>query len=319
MHSLYTIPTDALLKFRMVRPKSYFAQVGTVYTYKDTYIHVYIHSTHTHTYIHTYTHTCIYTYIHIYLLTTCRRVLLEKLTGFQLVKKSPNFMEPEGSLPHLQVPATCPYLEQDESNPCPHIPLPEDPSQCYPPIYAWILQVVSFPQVSPHLLSSPTSRVTCPTHLILLDFITRTIFGEECRSLGPSLHTLLSTHTANYICIQTAVRLKYSFRHTGTWSAAAGPSRHLCPRPDVLCRPLSIISLPPPPPKKKIRRSFQKCYFIWFLLLNCFSVKLRTASVCTGSLRHNHKYTLRSVSTYIHTFISSFGAKREVSSPQNKR
>ena len=30
----------------------------------------------------------------------------------------------------------------------PHIPLPEDPSY-YPPIYAWVFQVVSFPQVSP--------------------------------------------------------------------------------------------------------------------------------------------------------------------------
>jgi len=30
-------------------------------------------------------------------------------------------------------------------------------------------------------------RATCPTHLILLDFITRTILGEECRSLSYSL------------------------------------------------------------------------------------------------------------------------------------
>jgi hypothetical protein len=28
-----------------------------------------------------------------------------------------------------------------------------------------------------------TIRATCPTHLILLDFITRTILGEEYRSL----------------------------------------------------------------------------------------------------------------------------------------
>jgi len=37
-------------------------------------------------------------------------------------------MEPEGSLPHSQVPATYPYPEPDLSSPCPHIPLPEDPS-----------------------------------------------------------------------------------------------------------------------------------------------------------------------------------------------
>ena len=41
---------------------------------------------------------------------------------------SPHFMEPEGSLPHSQVPATCPYAEPARSSPYPHIPLPEDPS-----------------------------------------------------------------------------------------------------------------------------------------------------------------------------------------------
>ena len=39
-------------------------------------------------------------------------------------------------------------------------------------------------------LSSPI-RATCPAHLILLDFITRTILGEEYRSLSPSLCSLL--------------------------------------------------------------------------------------------------------------------------------
>ena len=36
-------------------------------------------------------------------------------------------MEPEGLLPHSQVPATCPYPEPARSSPYPHIPLPEDP------------------------------------------------------------------------------------------------------------------------------------------------------------------------------------------------
>jgi hypothetical protein len=30
-------------------------------------------------------------------------------------------MEPEGSLPHSQEPATCPYPEPYQSSPCPHI------------------------------------------------------------------------------------------------------------------------------------------------------------------------------------------------------
>jgi hypothetical protein len=40
-------------------------------------------------------------YLLTYLLTPWSRVLLDKLTGLQLVKKFPAFMEPEGSLPHL--------------------------------------------------------------------------------------------------------------------------------------------------------------------------------------------------------------------------
>ena len=39
-------------------------------------------------------------------------------------------------------------------------------------------------------LSSPI-RVTCPAHLILLDFITRTILGEEYKSFSSSLCNLL--------------------------------------------------------------------------------------------------------------------------------
>ena len=37
-------------------------------------------------------------------------------------------MEPEGSLPHSQVPAPYPYAEPDQSSPYPHLPLPEDQS-----------------------------------------------------------------------------------------------------------------------------------------------------------------------------------------------
>jgi hypothetical protein len=42
-------------------------------------------------------------------------------------------MEPEGSLPLLQQPTTCPYPEPDQFSPCPHIPYPEDPyATCMP-------------------------------------------------------------------------------------------------------------------------------------------------------------------------------------------
>jgi len=60
-----------------------------------------------------------------YLLAPWSRVLLEKLTGSQLVKKFPHFMEPKFSLQHSQVPANCPYPE----------PIPVDQSRSETPVY----------------------------------------------------------------------------------------------------------------------------------------------------------------------------------------
>jgi len=39
-----------------------------------------------------------------------------------------HFMEPKGSLPHSQVPATFPYPVLAQTKTYPHIPLSEDPS-----------------------------------------------------------------------------------------------------------------------------------------------------------------------------------------------
>jgi len=80
-------------------------------------------------------------------------------------------MEPESSLPHSQVPATCPYHEPVQSSPYPHILLPEDPAYYYPPIYSmlgspqWTLSL-SFPHqnhVDASLLSH-TRYIPHPSH-----------------------------------------------------------------------------------------------------------------------------------------------------------
>jgi len=72
------------------------------------------------TYLLTYLLTYILTYSLTHSITPCSTVLLEKLTGFQLVKFSA-FCEPEGSLPHSQVPTICPYPEHRHNGKTPII------------------------------------------------------------------------------------------------------------------------------------------------------------------------------------------------------
>jgi len=84
-------------------------------------------------------------------------------------------------------PPTCPYPEPVRSSPYPHIPLLVDLSYYYPPIQAWFSQVVSFPTKIPYTPRLSPIRATCPSNLILLYFITRTILGEQCRLLSCSL------------------------------------------------------------------------------------------------------------------------------------
>jgi hypothetical protein len=63
-----------------------------------------------------------------YLLTPWSRVLLEKLTGLQLVKKFPEFYGTQRFINAFTISATCPYPEPAQSSPYPHITLCEDPS-----------------------------------------------------------------------------------------------------------------------------------------------------------------------------------------------
>ena len=104
-------------------------------------------------------------------------------------------MEPERSLSHSQVPATCPYPESARSSPYPRHPTSWRSILILSSQLSLGLPSALIPSGFPtqtlyaHLLSP--IRATYTTNLILLDFITRTIFGEQYRSLSSSLCSFL--------------------------------------------------------------------------------------------------------------------------------
>ena len=58
------------------------------------------------------------------------------------------------------------------NSPCPLFPLPEDPSLYYNLIYAWVSQVVSFPQVSPPRSCTYSSSPSYMLHDLPISFFT---------------------------------------------------------------------------------------------------------------------------------------------------
>jgi len=128
-------------------------------------------------------------------LPPCSRVLLEKITGFQLVKKFPAFY---GTRRSTTAFTSARQLSLSSTSSIQSVPP-------HPTSWRSILIVSSYLRIglSSGLFPSgfPTSTLykpllshilaTCSSHLILLDFSTRKILGEEYRSLRSSLCSFL--------------------------------------------------------------------------------------------------------------------------------
>jgi hypothetical protein len=129
------------------------------------------------------------------LLTPWSRVLREKLTDLQLVKKFSAFY---GTRRVLTALTSARHLSLSRDSPI---------QSSHPHRTSWrsILILSSHLRLGLFPLGFPTKilythlpspiRATCPAHLILLDFITRTILGKEYRPFSSSLCNFLHSRT----------------------------------------------------------------------------------------------------------------------------
>ena len=129
------------------------------------------------------------------LLTAWCRVLLENLTGLQLVKKFPAF---HGTRRFITALTSLRHLSLSWASPIQSI-YPHPTSWKSILILSTYLRLglpsgllpLGFPTKTLYTPLSSPIRTTCPAHLILLDFIIRTILGEEYKSFSSSLCSLL--------------------------------------------------------------------------------------------------------------------------------
>ena len=122
-------------------------------------------------------------------------------------------MEPESSLPHSQAPATCPYLEPDQSSPCPHpnllkihfnIILQSTPGSSKWSLYLRIPhQNPAYASLLPHTRYMPR-----PSHFSRFDHLNN--IGEQYRSLSSSLCSFLHSPVTSSLLGPNSLRSSFN-------------------------------------------------------------------------------------------------------------
>ena len=222
-------------------------------------------------------------------ITRYSRVLLEKLTSFQLVKKFPTFYSTRRFITSF-TRVRHQFLSEArcvQSMPPPPIPLKSIlilpshlrlgfPSGLFPSRIP--TKTLHTPLLSP-------KRATCHAHLILLHFITRTIEGEEQRSLSSSL---------------------FSFLHSPVTSSLFGPNiilNTLFSDTLSLCSYLNVSDQVSHPYKTG------KIVVPYILIFKFFDSKLEDKSLCTEWQQAYPDFKLLLISSWIEFWFVKFVPK----------
>ena len=128
-----------------------------------------------------------------YLLTAFCTILAEKLTGFHLIKKFPTVY---GTWRYIISFTSACRLSLSSASLIQSLP-PHLASWRFSSIFSFQIRLglpggfflSDFPSKTLYVLHPSTILVTCPTHLILLNFITGTLLGRIYRSLSSSLYS----------------------------------------------------------------------------------------------------------------------------------
>ena len=146
-----------------------------------------------------------------YLFLTPWNRAIEKLTGLQLVKNFPHLIKPKFSLSHSKVSAKCPYSKPVQCTPYPNIPLPEDQSQYYPPVYAWVSQINPLFQIS----HNTTAYVSPLSHTLYMPCLPHSSRFDNPNNIWCTIETikLFIMQLPPLPCYHVPHKEKYSPQH----------------------------------------------------------------------------------------------------------